>query len=125
MPPKRNDKKSNANLNPDNEHEELLTHSPTNELEGKMVPLEDILDRRFRQHSKQINDLFVKLFVMLKKELDEATKRQDYLSSKFDGLVSSVDGMHEPINTIKAENMELRERVTMLESQITTTENES
>lgn len=32
--------------------------------------------------------------------------------------------MRESINTIKAENMELRERVTMLESQITTAENE-
>lgn len=81
-----------------------------------MAPREDILDRRLRQHtSEQINDLFVKFFGMLKKELGEVTKSQGFLSSRFDNLVSSIDGMRESINTLKAENMKLRERVTMLE----------
>ena len=52
---------------------------------------------------------------MLKKELGEVTKSQGFLSSRFDNLVSSIDGMRESINTLKAENMKLRERVTMLE----------
>ena len=89
-----------------------------------MAQREHILDRRLRQHtSEQINDLFVKFFGLLKKELDEVTKSQGFLSSRFDNLVSSIDGMRESINTPKAENMKLRERVTMLESQITTMEN--
>ena len=49
---------------------------------------------------------------------------QGFVSSRFDNLVSSIDGMRESINTLKAENMKQRERVTMLESQITTMENE-
>lgn len=90
-----------------------------------MTPREDILDRRLRRHtSEQINDLFVKFFGLSKKELDEVTKSQGSLSSRFDNLVSSIDGMRESINTLKAENMKLRERVTMFESQITTMENE-
>ena len=49
--------------------------STPNELDsklgGKMAPLDDKLDRRLRQHSEQINDLFVKFFGMLQKELGE------------------------------------------------------
>lgn len=36
-----------------------------------MPPLDDKLDPRLRQHSEQINDLSVKLFGVLKKELGE------------------------------------------------------
>ena len=67
--------KSNVHLNSDHEHEEFSINSAPNELDskldGKMAPLDDKLDRRLRQHSEQINDLSVKLFGALKKELVE------------------------------------------------------
>ena len=67
--------KSNVHLNSDHEHEEFSINSAPNELDSKldckMAPLDDKLDRRLRQHSEQINDLSVKLFGVLKKELGE------------------------------------------------------
>ena len=62
-------------MNSDHEHEEFSINFAPNELDskldGNLAPLDDKLDRRLRQHSEQINDLLIKFFGVLTKELGE------------------------------------------------------
>ena len=113
MPPKKADKKSISSSDADNEEAAETIN---------MTALEDLLDRRLRYQSNQINDLFLKYSKLSKSDLDEIKKSQDFLSSKFDALVISVNELKIANSALRDQNAQLRERVDTLEAKIAAAE---
>ena len=113
MPPKKADKKSISSSDADNEEAAETIN---------MAVLEDLLDRRLRYQSNQINDLFPKYSKLSKSDLDEIKKSQDFLSSKFDALVISVNELKIANSALRDQNAQLRERVDILEAKIAAAE---
>lgn len=64
--------------------------------------LEDLIDHRPRQQSDQLPDLMLKHLKLYKQEVDEVKQSQDYISSKFDEVIVSIE-------ELKQENKQLRE----------------
>ena len=84
--------------------------------------LEEFIDRRLRQQSEQLNDLFIKHSRMTKSDLDDIKKSQDFLGSKFDGLAASVNELRAENKELRQGNQILQERVAELEKQSVTAE---
>ena len=59
--------------------------------------MEALFDRRFKQQTSHINDLFSNHLQTTKSALDEIKSSQEFLGSKFDDLVASI-------KEVKAEN---------------------
>ena len=57
MPPKRSDKKTNVNSATDQEQEDIM-NNPVQSEDGKMASFEDVLDRRLKQQSEFLTNLF-------------------------------------------------------------------
>ena len=58
MLPKRNDKKTVVNVGIDQEQDHIL-NNPAQSEDGKMASFEDALDRRLKQQSEFLTDLFI------------------------------------------------------------------
>jgi seryl-tRNA synthetase len=84
--------------------------------------LEDFLDRRLKQQSEHINDLFMKYSTMTKKDLDAVKSSQSFLSSKFDDLIKSVEEVKDESKALRVENVRLQECIASLEGQVKTAE---
>lgn len=124
MPPKRRPKNTNSQENAEAEHavsdENLAMAAST----GSNNSLEALLDRRLNQQSEQINELFIKFTKTTKVDLEEVKKSQEFLSAKFDGLISSVNDLQAENIELRSQNDELRSRVDKLEHQATTNMND-
>ena len=66
--------------------------------------MEALFDRRFKQQTSHINDLFSNHLQTTKSALDEIKSSQAFLGSKFDNLVASI-------KEVKAENVSLRRAI--------------
>ena len=115
MPPKKNAKSS--------QDVDVVSASDNQKLNmASSSSLEDFLDRRLKQQSEHINDLFMKYSTMTKKDLDAVKSSQSFLSSKFDDLIKSVEEVKDESKALRVENVRLQERVASLEGQVTTAE---
>ena len=123
MPPKRNDKKTNVNLGINQEQDDIM-NNPAQSEDGKMASFEDVLDRRLKQQSDFLTDLFTKFFKMMKDELNEFGKSLIFLSSKYDEFAKSENEMRESLDSLSTENKRLCERISMLESMVVACEGE-
>ena len=78
------------------------------------LQFEDALDRRLKQQSEFLTDLFTTFFKMMKDELNEFGKSLIFLSSKYDEIAKFENEMRESLDYLSTENKRLCER--MLES---------
>ena len=117
MLPKRNDKKTVVNLGIDQEQDDVL-NNPAQSEGGKMASFVGALDRRLKQQSEFLSDLFTKFFKTMKDELKEFGKSLIFLSSKYDEIAKSESEMRESLDYMSTENKRLCERVSMLESMV-------
>jgi predicted nuclease with TOPRIM domain len=120
MPPKKNKQKSSDSSI------ESAQESSDEKLNIAALPtgLEDLLDRRLRQQTEQINDLFLKFSKTTKTDLDQIKKSQDFLGSKFDGLAASINDLKNENKELRKHNAQLNQRVEVLEMQCTSAESE-
>ena len=101
MPPKRNDKKTIVNLSVDQEQDDIL-NSPVQSEDRKMASFEDALDRRLKQQSEFLTDLFTKFFKTMKDELNEFGKRtSDYVNECQCMLESMVPAWESGMENVK------------------------
>ena len=118
MPPKRNDNKTIVNLGVDQKQDDIILNNPVQSEDRKMASFEDALDRRLKQQSKFLTDLFTKFFKTMKDELNEFGKSLIFLSSKYDEIAKSENETRESLDYLSTENKLLCERVSMLESMV-------
>ena len=87
-----------------------------------MASFEGALDRRLKQQSEFLTDLFTKFFKTMKDELKEFGKSLNFLSSKYDEIAKSESEMRESLDYLSTESKRLCERVSMLESMVSACE---
>ena len=58
-----------------------------------MATYEFFLDRCLRQQTEQINELLLKFSKVTKMDLNDTKKRQAFLSSKYDELITTADNL--------------------------------
>ena len=117
MPPKRNDQKTIVNLGVDQEQDDIF-NNPVQSEDRKMASFEDALDRRLKQQSEFLTDLFTKFFKTIKDELNEFGKSLIFLSSKYYEIAKSENEVRESLDYLSTENKRFCERVSMLESMV-------
>jgi hypothetical protein len=64
---------------------------------GVSSELENFLDQHLNQQSEKINSLLLKYPFLLKSDITEIKKNQDFLSDKFDDIAKSIEDL-EPEN---------------------------
>ena len=114
MPPKRSKKETNVNPGTNQEQDDIMNNHAQSE-DGKMASFEDVLDRRLKQQTEFLTDLFTKFFKML---------CLNFLSSKYDEFAKSANEMRESLDSLLTENKRLCERVSMLESMVVACDSE-
>ena len=116
MPPKRkNQKKSDLvtdEAENDVEVEASVDMPATTSLQQDM---EALFDRRFKQQTSHINDLFSNHLQTTKSALDEIKSSQAFLGSKFDDLVASIKEVKAENVSLRKANEQLQQRVKQLE----------
>ena len=121
MPPKKNKQKSSDSSI---ESAQESSDEKLNMVAAIPAGLEDLLDRRLRQQTEQINDLFLKFSRTIMTDLDQIKKSQDFLGSKFDGLAASINDLNNENKELRKHNAQLNQRVEVLEMQCTSAESE-
>lgn len=86
--------------------------------------LEDFLDRRLKQQSEHIDDLFMKYSKMTKSDFEEIKQSQGFLNSKFEDLINSVNELKSENKVLRKENAQLHERVGSLEGKVASAESD-
>ena len=76
-----------------------------------------LFDRRFKEQTDHINNLFSKLSKSTKSDLDEIRKSQEFLGTKFDELAVSINEVKTENAKLKKDNAELQQRVSLLQKQ--------
>ena len=79
--------------------------------------LEGLLDRRLKEQTEQICDLFKKFTVTTKSELEAIKKSQDFLANKFDDLAVLTNKLQDKNKELRKTNTELQDRCAALEKQ--------
>ena len=81
--------------------------------------LANFLDQRLRVQTEQINDLFVKFSGLMKSDLHEIKKSQEFLATKFDDLEVLLKKLKDENTELHKTNTQLNERNGVLEQQCT------
>ena len=117
MPPKKNTKSS---------HETVIESSSNSEgnMASASMNLEEFFDRRMKQQSEYINDLFIKYTKVTKSDLDEVKKSQNFLNDKFESLMTSMKEIKAEGDLLRSENARLQQRVGYLEEKVTESESD-
>lgn len=76
-----------------------------------------LFDRRFKEQTDHINNLFRKLSKSTKSDLDEIRKSQELLGTKFDELAVSINEVKTENAKLKKDNAKLQQRVSLLQKQ--------
>ena len=120
MPPKKKNQKLNY-LNDDAHAADSNSGHSTN-LATLQRDLQAMIDRRFKQQTVELNDLFIKESSSTKSALVEIKESQGFLAAKFEELVSTVNEVKAENRKLQKENDHLHQRVKVLEEKFATTE---
>jgi hypothetical protein len=81
-----------------------------------------MIDRRFKQQTVELNDLFIKESNSTKAALVEIKESQGFLAAKFEELVSTINEVKPENSKLQKENDHLHQQVKVLEEKFATTE---
>jgi hypothetical protein len=120
MPPKKKNQKLN-DLN-DDEHAADSNPGDSTDLATLQRDLQAMIDRRLKQQTVELNDLFIKESNSTKAALVEIKESQGFLAAKFEELVSTINEVKAENSKLQKENDYLNQRVKVLEEKFATTE---
>ena len=102
MPPKRNCKSSQQT------ETDPSSSDDTPNMAFVSTDMEQFFDKRMKQKSNYINDLFVKYTKVTKDDLEEVKKSQNVLNEKFENLMTSVKELNADNKFLRSENARLQ-----------------
>lgn len=124
MPPKKKDSKKSPKSTERSSEESNTIESESTTFAAEATTFEAILDSRLKQQHKELQELFFKYHKITQDELRDIKLSQEFMSNKFDEILSSINTLQEENKQLKNENTQLKHDLLYIDNKLRSVEQE-